>query len=271
MEYFNLQRRITLQPDYVVLSGPMLLGRGFLEKMESEIGLPCRRCDIARSGAATLSADIAGSWLPALYDTPLVLALRAGNKKKNIVFNFRRDEFARPHQLLRSKKQLAGVALTAGFLFLLVFGYLFMDYKSLQEKHDGLSAKMERVFRKSFPGTDPGRDPLMHMRSKLKEMDTVTVSMPVFSQEKRILVILADISARIPGSIDLHVTRLIIDRDSVKIKGTTDAFNNVNTIKDMLIRSDKYAEVNIVSAAKGKKKEGIRFEIRLRLAPGENS
>ncbi|RWX48967.1 hypothetical protein VU00_12993, partial [Candidatus Electrothrix marina] len=51
--------------------------------------------------------------------------------------------------------------------------------------------------------------------------------------------------------------------------GTTDAFKNVNTIKSLLAESDRYADVNIVSATNGKEGEGIRFEIKLQLAGAE--
>ncbi len=271
LDYFSLQQAINLRPDYVVLSGPMLLAQGFQEQIESELGLPGKKCDLIQSGDAVLSADVVKKWLPEIHDRPLALALQAGNRKKDVAFNFRREEFAPPSSLLRSKKQLTGAVLATGLLCALGLGYLFADYQSLQKKYDGLSAKMEQVFRKNFPGINPGRDPLMHMRSKLKEIDTVTVSMPIFTQEKRILVILSDISTRVPASIDLHTAQLIIDQNSVKIKGTTDAFNNVNTIKSLLSKSDRYSEVNIVSATKSKEKNTIRFEIRLQLATGENS
>ncbi|MCI5223272.1 MAG: hypothetical protein D3924_11505 [Candidatus Electrothrix sp. AR4] len=271
MDYFSLQCAMNLQPEYVILSGPMQFAPGFREKIKDELDLPEKLSDIAGSGAVSLSADFSDHWLPAVYDCPLALALQAGNRKKDVPFNFCKEEFAPSHQILRFKKQLIGAALVAGLLFLMPIGYFFVDYKNLQEKHGRLSAEMEQIFKKSFPGIDPGRDPLMHMRSKLNEMDTVRVSMPIFSQEKRILVLLADISARIPTAIDLHVTQLIIDRDSVKIKGSTNAFNNVNTIKDVLNKSDQYADVNIVSATKGKEKVGIRFEIKLQLAAGENA
>ncbi|MCI5144687.1 MAG: hypothetical protein D3923_03990, partial [Candidatus Electrothrix sp. AR3] len=76
---------------------------------------------------------------------------------------------------------------------------------------------------------------------------------------------------RIPDSINLQVARMIIDHNSVRIKGTTDAFNNVNTIRDLLSKSARYSDVNIVSATKGKKKEGILLELKLQLAVGGNS
>jgi len=273
MNLFRYQFSLNLQPDYILLTGPMPLGQGFQEKIEAEIGLPVKISNLIQAGTGTLSANIAGQWKPEIFDRPLALALQAWSGKKTAAFNFRKNEFAPPHYLLRSKKQLVGAAVTVGVLFLLSLGYLFIDARQLEKKHDNLSARMVEVFKTSFPGIKPSGDPLLHMRSKLQGMDTVSVSMPIFREEKRVLFILYDISDRIPTSLDLHVTRLIVNQDSVELTGTTDAFKNVNTIKSLLAESDRYSDVNIVSATNGKEGEGIRFEIKLQLigVEGENS
>ena len=268
---FEHRFSLELQPAYILLTGPMLLGKGFREKVDAEIGLPVKRSDLIRTDTVTLSAGIAGQWKPEIYDRPLALALQAAAGKKTASFNFRRNEFAPPHYLLRSRKQLIRSAVIAGLVVLVSLTYLFFDARELEKKHDRLAAQMVEVFTTSFPGITPSGDPLLHMRSKLQGMDTVSVSMPIFHEKKRVLFILYDISARIPNSLDLHVTQLIIDQDSVKLSGTTDAFNNVDTIKKLLTESERYAEVNIVSATKGKEDEGIRFEIRLQLAAAEEN
>jgi hypothetical protein len=130
---------------------------------------------------------------------------------------------------------------------------------------------MEEVFKESFPGVNPGGDPLLHMRSKLRGMDTVSVSMPIFSEEKRVLFILYDISSRLPASLDLHVTQLIIDQNSATLKGTTSSYNNVNTIEKILEKSQLYSGVKIEESSTGK--DGIRFKINLQLVgtEGESS
>ncbi|CAK8716145.1 General secretion pathway protein L [Candidatus Electrothrix laxa] len=269
LDLFRYQFSLNLQPDYILLTGPMVLGQGFQEKIEADIGLPVKKTDLIQADRATLSANIAGQWKPEIFDRPLALALQAGARKKTAAFNFRKNEFAPPHYLLRSKKQLAGAAITAGVLFLLSLGYLFVDARQLEKRHNNLSAQMVQVFRVSFPGINPSGDPLLHMRSKLQGMDTVSVAMPLFDQEKRILVILADISSRIPPSVDLHVTRLVINQDSVEINGTTDSYNSVNTITSLLDKSERYSEVKPGKSSKAK--EGIRFGIELLLAKGGNS
>ncbi len=267
LDYFRFSCGLEVEPDHVVLAGPMQLAKGFQQKIEAGLGLPCRVCDLVRSGAVALSADAAESWQPAVYDRALALALKGGAKQVSL--NFRRDEFASTRHLLGSKRQAAGLALAAGLLVVLLFGYLIVDHQSLKQRHDRLAGQMEQIFRKSFPGTSRIVDPLVQMQSKLREAEAPTVSMPLFTQEKRVLAILADVSARIPATLSIHVSRLVIDQGGVKLKGTTDAFNNVNMIKNVLSKSPRFAEVNIVSATKAKKKGVIRFEIRMQLR--ENS
>ena len=267
IDYYNFTSKMEVKPDYVIFAGPMQLAKGFKEKIEHELGLDRRVCDLVASGHVGLEAGLMESWQPAVYDRPLALALYGGSK--NVPLNFRKEEFSSKRRLLDSRRQIIGLALSAGILFGVVLGYLFVDYRLLNKKNDSLAGNMEQIFKKSFPEITRIVDPLVQMRAKLQEVQAPTVSMPLFTQEKRILAILADISARVPDSISMHVSRLVIDQDSVKIKGTTDAFNNVNVIKEFLAKSARYAEVSIVSATKAKDKGVIRFEIRLQL--GENS
>lgn len=267
IDFFYHTSSIRVKPDHVILAGPMQLAKGYQEKIEHELGLPSRVCDLVQTGHATLAGGVAESWQPAIYDRPLALALQGG--RKHVAFNFRKDEFVAKRRLLGSKRQAMGLALATGFLFAIFFGYLFVDYQSLKNKNDTLIGKMEKLFQESFPGVTRIVDPLVQMRAKLQEAQAPTVSMPLFTQEKRVLAILADISARVPDTISMHVSQLVVDQDSVKIKGTTDAFNNVNEIKKLLSRSARFSEVNIVSATKAKDRAVIRFEIRLQLE--ENS
>lgn len=267
LERFVAASGMDLKPDHVILAGPMQLAAGFREIVEQELGLPCNVANLRMSGAATLVKDVGEKWIPALFDRPLSLALQGENRK--ISFDFRKDEFALPSHLLGSKKQMFALALAAGLLLAVSFGYLFFDYNSLKIQHNNLADQMKQVFKASFPEATRVVDPLAQMRARLQEVQAPTVSMPLYTQEQRILAILADISSRIPDSISMHVSRLVIDEDTVRIKGTTDAFNNVNTIKKLLADSVRYLDVAIVSATKSKEKNAIRFEIRLQLE--ENS
>ena len=267
IERFAMTVDMDVKPAHIILGGPMQLAHGFQVQIKRELGLPCKACNLGQAGAAVIDKSIAEQWVPALHDRPLSLALQGEGKKP--VFDFRKDEFALPTRLLGSRKQAVSLALAAGMVLAACLGYLFFDYKSLQNRHGQLASQMKHVFKASFPDATRIVDPLAQMRSKLQEVQAPTVSMPLYTQEQRILAILADVSSRVPDSLSMHVTRMVVDEDSIKIKGTTDAFNNVNTIKKLLSKSSRYVEVAIVSATKSKEKNAVRFEIRLQLE--ENS
>ncbi len=267
LDYFALQsgtERIT--PEYFVLSGLMQTCPGFREMLESGLEISSRLCDLVRDGAASLTPQAAGQWQAAVYDKALALALhQAGRRDREAGLDFRQGEFAPAHRLLRSKRQIVALAGGAALLLLACCGWLFVEYRQLEKKQSQFAVKMEKVFQESFPGVKAGPDPLMHMRSRRKSMAASPAAMSIFGDEKRVLVILADISARIPASLQVQVDRLVIDQNMVSLRGTTDAFNNVNSMQSLLSKSSRYAEVKIVSATKGKQDEGILFEIRLQL------
>jgi general secretion pathway protein L len=267
LDYFALQSGIErLAPEYFVLSGPMQTCTGFRERLEFGLSISGRICDLTRDGAASLTANAAEQWQAAVYDQALALALhQAGRRGKEAGLDFRQGEFAPARRLIRSKRQLAGLAGGAAVLILAFCGWLFVEQRQLLSKQSQLAATMEKLFQTSFPGVKAGPDPLTHMRSRRKSMAASPEAMPIFSNQKRVLTILADISARIPASMQVQVDRLVIDQNSVSVRGSTDAFNNVNSMQSVLSKSGRYTEVKIVSAAKGKQDEGILFEIRLQL------
>jgi general secretion pathway protein L len=259
-----LQASVGLEvfPEQVVVAGPMQTSDGFAEQVGREFDLETVSANLS-GGIAVDGGAEEKAWQPALHDRPLALALAGGGKALSC--NFLRDEFAVTTGFFESKKQAVAGMLVAVLLLFGAFGYQFVSYSTLKQRHDDLSARMKAVFRRSFPEVTRIVDPLLQMRARLQTAETPTVSMPLFTGEKRVLAILADISSRIPEKISLHVSRLVIDQDSVRIKGTTDAFNNVNTIKKLLSASPRFFEVNIVSATKSRDKNSIRFEIRIQL------
>lgn len=266
LDYFAMQSGMAaVRPEYFVLSGPMLLCPGFRELLEAGLDLPGRTCDLTRDGAASAPAE---SWRPPMHDSALALALQAGRRSKETCLDFRQGEFTPPRRLFGSKKELIALGAAAGLLLLAGCGWLLVDGRMRQREQYRLTAQMNKIFQESFPEVKPGPDPLMHMRSLRKGIGTSAEVMPIFADEKRALFVLADISARIPSSIQLQVDRFLLDQNSVTIKGTTDAFNNVNTMQSLLSKSSRYSEVRIVSATKGKQDEGIQFELRLQLRAG---
>ncbi len=264
--FFQQEFEEGVQIHGAVLSGPLAEENQYLDLISHELGLEVEASSpLHEKNSVRLTPAVEESLQPFRFDTPLALALGGLKKKKSQELNFLQGEFAGDSRLFLSKRSLLAAAVVFSLVCVAGIGFLVTDYRALHSRASDLHGEMVDLFKQTFPEVTRVVDPHVQMQSKLREVRSSEVSIPLFSGDKRVLEILADISARIPKDLSLHVSRLVIDQESVQIKGTTDAYNNVDVIKTKLAASPHYAVVKIVSATADKKKGSIRFEIRLQL------
>ncbi len=262
--YFRLNGDIDLTVEAIILTGPMADIANISGHIEAVLQLPVEIGNLQENVGVDVSINAMPEWNRARFDRALALSLQGLQKKAS--FNFRKGSFAKKRHLLRSKRQVAGVAAITAVVIAGLFSFLFIDYSSLKREDDRLRQEMRSIYSKTFPTATRIYDPRLQMEAALKEVEASETTVPLFSKGKRVLGYLADISSRIPDSITLQVSRLVIDQKTIHIKGTTDTFNNVDAIKGKLSKSQHYDDVQIVSATADKDKELIRFEIQLLLA-----
>ncbi|GBE51723.1 fimbrial assembly protein (PilN) [bacterium BMS3Bbin14] len=263
MDFFRLDSGFDIAPEQVILTGCMAQAEVFPATIQAELGLDASVGDLRRDAGVTVRREAAEQWQPACLDHALALAL-AGLKKKPPV-NFRKDEFAPKKIFFATRRHL----LAASILLALMAGgglvLFWMHYLTLQERNAALTGQMTAIYKETFPQATRIVDPLIQMRAGLRTVQDPAAAIPVFSGDKRVLNILADISARTPNVLKIHVARLVIDQKTVVIKGTTDSFNSINIMRGSLGRSPLYDEVKIVSATADKDKGLVRFALRLHL------
>lgn len=265
--YFQQEREEKIEVRTAVLSGCIAGQNSWRELMTAGLGLEVEVSPPLHEQPGIRSAEaVPDDRQPYLFDTALALALGGVAKKKPRALNFLRGEFAQDSWLFFSKRSLLAAAVAFSLVCVAGIGFLWTDYRGLHSRASALREEMVQLFKQTFPDVTRVVDPYVQMQSKLREVRSSEVSIPLFSGDRRVLEILADISGRIPADLSLHVSRLVIDQETVQIKGTTDAYNNVDVIKNKLATSVRYADVKIVSATADKKKGAIRFEIRLQLA-----
>ena len=232
------------------------------------LALPVETPELLTSAGVEMPVALRLQWQNPRFDLALALALQGFERKPGV--NFRKDGYAPKRSFFASKKRLtwAVAALVAVLVGLVAYGWI--DYRSLYTRDKQLREDMVTLYKQTFPSAAKVQDPYLEMQAALKSVQGPSSPAPLFVVDKRILGLIADVSARIPAAVTLQVSRLAIDRETILIKGTTNTFNAVDTIKNNLSASSKYKEVKIVSATadKGKEKEGsiIRFEIELLLA-----
>lgn len=265
LDYFRLESNLETQPECVVFSGPLAEMEDMVGIIAQALRLPVETVDLLIANKISCPEEVQAQWQNQRFDRALSLALLGLGKKSEI--NFRKDAFAKRRTFISSKKQLvwgaaAVVAVAACFL-----GYMWNDHRLLQNRDTIIKDEMTAIFRQTFPEVTKVHEPYAEMKAALKNVQGPGSPTPLFAPDKRVLGLLADISTRIPEAISLRVSRLAIEREAVLIKGTTDTFNSVDTIKNSLSASSRYKAVKIISATADKTKNSgtIRFEIQLQL------
>ena len=264
LNYFRVEHKEEGRPERVVLTGPLAEIAPMAEIIHSVLGLPVEEMDLLAVNAISCPEERRLQWHGQHFDRALSLALQ-GFRRAEI--NFRKEGFAKKRAFFSSRKRLIGALSAVAVLVVCLLGFLGYDYHRLQQRDKALGEEMVTIFKKSFPGVTKVQDPFVEMQARLKSAQGPASPTALLFGNKKVLGLLADISARIPATVALRVSRLAIDRESVLIKGTTDTFNSVEIIKSSLSGSAKFKSVQIVSATadKEKKNGAIRFEVQLQL------
>ena len=138
-----------------------------------------------------------------------------------------------------------------------------VEYSSQKARYNALDGEIVQVFRKTFPAISRIVDPVQQMKVEIQGLKKKGVSELRMESNKGVLDLLKAISLGIPKTLDLIVTRMVIDPDTVSIKGQTDTFNSVDMIKNGLSSSSKFGSVNISSANLDRTGKMVKFEMKL--------
>jgi len=133
----------------------------------------------------------------------------------------------------------------------------------LKKRYRMLDQRVTEVFSRTFPDVKRIVDPLQQMRVKVNEVKTSAISIPGTNSNNKVLDLLKDISDRISKSLDVKVSRMVIDQETVRVSGKTDTFNTVDSIKNGLESSRYFSGVTISSANLDRTGKRVQFEIKL--------
>jgi type II secretion system protein L len=253
-----------IRPEKAFVTGSSVVHPELEDSLNRLLGLPVEAVDVSRDSRIHLDDDVARQWNPALMNNALALAVR--KTKQDLGFNFRRNEFAVKKEYFGHKKEIRKVA-----AFLLVILLLFsldvgVDYHFLNRRYNMLDQQITRIFNETFPDVKRIVDPVQQMKVKIDEIKKTAASLPGTGASGKVLDLLNDISLRLPESADVKVSRMVVDQDSLLIKGETDTFNTVDTIKKGLEPSPYFAAVTISSANLDRSGNRVNFELKLQRA-----
>ena len=261
MHAFAWQMKREIHPERVFFTGTGALYPETGDLLGQFLGIPVEQLNLRENRKVRLETSVARVWNPALMDNALALALR--DERQSQGFNFRKEAFEIKKHYSALKAWIRKAALFLIIIFALLAVDLGTDYYLLSKRYTMLDQNIKEVFKKTFPEATKTDFAVEQMRVKIKEMKK---SRRPGVKTQGVLQILKDISQRVPKSIDMHVTRLVVDPETVRISGDTDTFNAVDTIKNRLEPSAHFSAVTITSANRDRTGKRFQFEIKLQRA-----
>ncbi len=263
LHFFISKSNKTTLPEKILFSGTWGIFPDSEEHLNRFLGIPAEKIDLSRNEKIHMDETIT-KWDPALMNNALALALR--DTKHGQGFNFRKDEFEKKKHHFGPKKEIRKTAAALFILLCFLTANIGMGYHFLNKKHDKLNSKISALLKEtlSVSRTPYGKEvAIMEMEiNKIKKAASLSVN----SGRDRVLDLIKDISQRIPDSLDVHLTRMVIDLESVRLSGNTDTFNTVDKIKNDLGSSKCFNSATISSAKLDRAGNKIEFEIKLERA-----
>ncbi|MCP3925982.1 MAG: hypothetical protein GY714_25755 [Desulfobacterales bacterium] len=149
-----------------------------------------------------------------------------------------------------------------GFLLIMILINSFSYINDLNKRADNYDLKMKQIFQRSFPKVKRIIDPLMQMRSKVKELQKKN---PVASSDIGKLDILNEVSKAIPESLNVDLNRLNISANNLSISGQTDTFISVESLKKKLENIPFFESVTMSSPSKSRVGNKINFRLTIKI------
>ncbi|MFH1728394.1 MAG: pilus assembly protein PilM [Pseudomonadota bacterium] len=179
--------------------------------------------------------------------------------------NFRKFEYTYLKDHAGIKNIVVKYGILAGIIFLLVIANLYSSYSVSKQQEKRLDTKITTLFKKIMPEyNQPLKNPLQAskvLKSKMGELklQLAQIEPPEITR----LEILKQISSRISKDIKIDVTQLIIEKNKIKLEGSTDSIQSVDKIIEELKKYEHFTRIEKESVKAGLRNESMRFSITI--------
>ncbi len=257
---FKAERAALEEPEKVFLTGQGAAVNGVSQIIAESFGIPVEMVDLCSDDRIRPDETTGPAWNPSLMDGALSLALGYYNTK-GLGPNLRRDEFEIKKRSFYRSRIFRKIAVWIVIIAALWAVDMGVDTYFLKERAAVLDSRIMVLFKKTFPHIRRIVDPVKQAQIEVNELKRV--STPVVGMNGRALDLLLEISERLPASMDLEVSNLVIDPNSVRIRGDTDTYNTVDRVKQGLQKSSLFKTTTITSANLDRGKNRVLFEVKL--------
>jgi general secretion pathway protein L len=225
------------------------------------LGVPIKSIEAIRTFPRLTGKTDTPEWASGHLDMALALALMEAEAVSGVNFSTQRTTIQHYWGEFRQS-----IIVSAVLILLVITTALTGQFISVGAKNRRLAEldrQIETVFKSTFPEVTRVVDPLQQMQIKIKEAGEGGTGLEFTTPQVRVIDILNALSQKIPSSVDVMVSRMVVGTDNVMLSGDTLNFNTVDDIKGRLESAEIFKSVTISSADLEKSGKRVRFKLKL--------
>jgi general secretion pathway protein L len=231
--------------------------------LAAALGADVRRLD--RMTLRNVGADVVKQ-APA-FSSSLGLALREVSPSNTVGVNFRRGEFTFHRAQQELRKAVRNVAILGVVVVVLTLVDMGVKRYQLARQASAVEEQIQRVFAATLPEMGRVANPkgALHEETEAlrQRVDLLNDIVPVSSSTS--LDILRAAAAAVPNKIRIDCEEYTMDPDAVRVRCNTDTFEAVDTIKEELLKTGYFSDVEVKDAKQSTKGTGVDFRMALKL------
>jgi general secretion pathway protein L len=181
---------------------------------------------------------------PLLFAPALALALR-GTTQARTRMNFRQDEFARRVNVRRLGRELRPTAILAAAVCVLALVSAGVRIAREGRRADRVEERVAALYQEAFPGQPAPADPVAALREAARSARGRADLLGVYGGSYSALDLLAEVSTRVPRDLAVVFDEFNVDRQTVRIRGYTESFENVDRLRAELARFEPFAQIRV--------------------------
>jgi type II secretion system protein L len=225
------------------------------EALAEDLEIPVRNIDLR----PLIAERVAGQWPDARCQNALALCLYAPLADQG--FNFYRTTFPLKKIFLQNKIHVIRAATLGILLVGLLLTDVALDIRRGQARLQSLDQTARDILTTTFPDTRNVVDPLQQMKVKLRQARNEASGLAGDGRGLHKIDLLNTVSRAIPDQLDIQLSQLVAGPEQMQLTGTTDTFEAVNTVKNLLEKQTVFDELTIVSANMDPTAERVRFKL----------
>ena len=223
-----------------------------------------------RMPADSPHADLVEGIDAVLFAPALALALRFSGEAATQM-NFRQGDYARRQDFTQLfGRELRPTAILAAALAALMIASTITTIVLQRQRANRYENSAEGLYRRAFPDQKqaPG-NPSTALAAQLRAAEKRADFLGLYSGNRSALALLAELSNAIPADLEVRITEINIDRNSVRLDVDAEGFEAADRLTTVLSATDPFQGAKVAGSVKTDRRTGgVSFNVSIPLQTG---